>query len=450
MRESLNEIRDRLSGMLIAQPETGDYRINREVYTNPQIFDLEMQHIFGANWTFVAHESQIPNPHDFITAYVGHQPVLVSRSVNGAIVCMLNSCAHRGAVVCRRKSGNQKTHTCGFHGWTYDSRGRLRGIPDEERGAYPESLDKSKLGLKALRTEEYRGFVFATLNQEAETLESYLGGAKAYIDMMVDASPVGRLEILNGTGLYTYKGNWKLSTENGLDGYHAMSVHASYVEIALRRAKRQAGEGLKVIDLSTLFNVAGGFLAFENGHGMIWSEYPNWRDRPEAKNYDRYCQLFGVNRADWMVKRIRNLLLAPNVFLMDAASMQIRIVRPIAVDKTEVIIYAIAPVGESDEDREKRLRQYEDFYNAAGMATPDDVTEFSHCQAGYAASGLPWSDISRGATRYVEGGKESEHLFGYSGVLCGDGTEPGNEGIYVAMYRDWIHRLSSSIGTLAV
>ena len=181
---------------------------------------------------------------------------------------------------------------------------------------------------------------------------------------------------------------------------------------------------------------------FENGHGLLWTDYINWQDRPGASDYGRYTETFGVASADWMVKKIRNLLLAPNVFLMDSMSQQIRVVRPISVDKTEVTIYVLAAVGESAQARESRLRQYEDFYNASGLATPDDVTEFSYCQAGYAAAG--WSDISRGAGHCVGGSEAHGRDLGFSAAWSG-ATESGNEGLYVAMYRDWIARLERGI-----
>jgi benzoate/toluate 1,2-dioxygenase subunit alpha len=67
---------------------------------------------------------------------------------------------------------------------------------------------------------------------------------------------------------------------------------------------------------------------------------------------------------------------------MDQFSSQIRHYRPLAVDETEVTIYCIAPKGESVEARSRRIRQYEDFFNASGMATPDDLEEFRACQIG--------------------------------------------------------------------
>ena len=74
---------------------------------------------------------------------------------------------------------------------------------------------------------------------------------------------------------------------------------------------------------------------------------------------------------------------------MDQFGSQIRTYRPISVDKTEVTIYCIAPKDESAEARAQRIRQYEDFFNASGMATPDDLEEFRSCQIGYMGKAAP-------------------------------------------------------------
>ncbi len=104
---------------------------------------------------------------------------------------------------------------------------------------------------------------------------------------------------------------------------------------------------------------------------------------------------------------------------MDQFSTQIRVIRPIAVDKTEVTIWCFAPKGESDQARALRIRQYEDFFNVSGMGTPDDLEEFSACQRGYLGENLPWSDLSRGALRWVDGADEHAQHAGFSPRLSG-------------------------------
>ena len=144
-----------------------------------------------------------------------------------------------------------------------------------------------------------------------------------------------------------------------------------------------------------------------------------------------------------MTERLRNLMLLPNVFLMDQMSTQIRIFRPLAVDRTEVITYCIAPKGESAVAREKRLRQYEDFFNASGMATPDDLAEFRNCQIGFQAKDAPFSDISRGKSRWIKGVSEVGQSIGVQARLSS--TNVADEGIYVSILEEWARRMQDIV-----
>jgi benzoate/toluate 1,2-dioxygenase alpha subunit len=136
-----------------------------------------------------------------------------------------------------------------------------------------------------------------------------------------------------------------------------------------------------------------------------------------------------------MIGKLRNLCLYPNVFLMDQMSSQIRHFRPISVDKTEVTIYCIAPKGESAEARAHRIRQYEDFFNASGMATPDDLEEFRACQEGFQAMKLPWNDLSRGAKHWIDGQDEGAERIDLHPLMSGKKSE--DEGLFMAQHHYW-------------
>jgi benzoate/toluate 1,2-dioxygenase alpha subunit len=101
-----------------ADPYTGKYRCSRSIFSDPALFEIEMQALFEGNWVYLAHESQIPNPNDYLTTYIGRQPIVISRAKNGELNAFINACSHRGAMVCRHKVGNKATYTCPFHGWT--------------------------------------------------------------------------------------------------------------------------------------------------------------------------------------------------------------------------------------------------------------------------------------------------------------------------------------------
>ena len=98
-------------------------KVHQRLYTEPGIFKEEMTKIFGAVWMYLAHESQIPNNNDFVTAKLGLRPLIVVRDVEGVIRALYNRCTHRGATVCREESGSAKSFACPYHGWSYFNSG---------------------------------------------------------------------------------------------------------------------------------------------------------------------------------------------------------------------------------------------------------------------------------------------------------------------------------------
>ena len=435
-----DKVLERLEASVEEDPKTGNFRCRRDIFTDPELFELEMKHIWEGNWIYLAHESQIPNKNDYFTTYIGRQPIVISRDRNGVLNAFINACSHRGAMICRHKRGNKATYTCPFHGWTFNNTGKLLKAKDPEGAGYPENFNKggSHDLTKVARFESYRGFLFGSLNADVVPLAGHLGESAKIIDLIVDQSPEG-LEVLRGNSSYIYDGNWKLQTENGADGYHVSSVHWNYAATTnQRKAAAAAAEGeddIRAMDAATWAKQGGGFYSFENGHLLLWTNWSNPEDRPNFERREELAEKFGQARADWMIQRSRNLCLYPNVYLMDQFSSQIRMYRPISVDKTEVTIYCIAPKGESAEARTHRIRQYEDFFNASGMATPDDLEEFRSCQIGYMAGNAKWNDLSRGATHWIDGPDAGADAIGLKPLLSGAKTE--DEGLFVVQHKYW-------------
>lgn len=430
----------RLEASVEHNEATGNFRCKREIFTDPEYFELEMKYIWEGNWVYLAHESQIPNNNDYITGYIGRQPIVISRDRTGKLHAFLNACSHRGAMICRHKRGNKSTYTCPFHGWTFNNTGKLLKAKDPDGAGYPESFNKNGSHdlQKLARFENYRGFLFGSLSDDVVSLEEHLGEARKIIDLIVDQSPEG-LEVLRGNSQYIYDGNWKLQAENGADGYHVSSVHWNYAATTqARKAAAEAAAGkddIRAMDAGGWAKQGGGFYSYEYGHLLLWTNWSNPQDRPNWERREELTQAYGQARADWMIEKSRNLCLYPNVFLMDQFSSQIRMYRPVSVDKTEVTIYCIAPKGESAEARTRRIRQYEDFFNASGMATPDDLEEFRSCQIGYGARNAQWNDLSRGATHWIKGADADADAIGMKPLLSGKKTE--DEGLFVVQHAYW-------------
>lgn len=375
-----------VDGLIDDRPADGVFRVHRDVFLDEQIFALEQQHIFEATWVFVGLESWAPDAHDFFTAFAGRYPLIVMRGGDGQLRCVINSCRHKGALLCRTQHGNKQVHTCPYHSWAYDSTGRNVGIKARALGAYGAGFDDDGHDLRPVRFESYRGFLFASVNPDVPRLREHLGDAATFLDLVVDQSPAG-IETIPGEVTYVYDGNWKLQLENCGDGYHFTSAHASYLKLIEKRDAESNDPALWRVGRLQADQAAApernhGSFGFRYGHSVLWS---GERERENSPLYAAAAELearVGAVRTRWMFG-VRNLTLFPNMQLADNAAIQLRIMRPLAANKTEMRTFCVAPVGEPPEARRRRIRQYEDFFNPSGLATPDDNICYEDCQSGH-------------------------------------------------------------------
>lgn len=319
MTSTLERLAAQLCESVQEDPATGVFRCRRDIFTDPELFALEIKHIFEGGWLYLAHESQVPEINDYYTTWIGRQPVVITRDKQGTLHGLVNACAHRGAMLCRRKQGNKGSFTCPFHGWTFSNAGKLLKVKDGKTGAYPDSFDcDGSHDLKRLaRFENYRGFLFGSLSDAVPELSDYLGETRVIIDQMVDQAPQG-LEVLRGSSSYVYDGNWKLQIENGADGYHVSSVHWNYSATMGRR--NYEAEGTRTVDANGWSKSLGGVYAFDHGHILLWTRLLNPEVRPVHAHREALAERLGQARADFIVDQTRNLCLYPNVYLMDQFS----------------------------------------------------------------------------------------------------------------------------------
>jgi benzoate/toluate 1,2-dioxygenase alpha subunit len=377
-------------------------RVSRRVYTDPEIFELEMTRLFGRAWLYVGHDSQVPNPGDFITTELGRQSVIMIRHTDGSMRVLLNRCTHRGAKVLNERSGNARYMSCLYHGWTYDTEGKLISVPIPEDCA--KSFDNGAMGLApAPRADSYRGFVFASLAPIGISFEDHIGSMKANIDDLVDRAPEGRLALDAGMHRYTYRGNWKLQLENVLDSYHVPFGHASTVnKSGVQFARREGDElGAKVVDKDKTSSDWKVRRSYDMGHGHGWTSNTMLDEgKRSSPAYDAYVQSLidkvGEERARQILKpKLHNSLIYPNVSIM-GLNIHIRVIKPIAVDLTEVTVYPIRLLGAPDSMNFGNIRLLNVTHSAASFVQTDDVEAFARTQVGLQSQLTEWVDISRG------------------------------------------------------
>src|SRR4030095_15358962 len=115
--------------------------ISRDIFVSEDLYQHEQEQVFARAWLLVGHESQVPNPGDYFSSYMGEESVILTQDNQGKLHVFLNTCRHRGMKVCRYDEGNTLLFTCPYHGWSYGRDGQLVGVPYFKE-AYQERLDK--------------------------------------------------------------------------------------------------------------------------------------------------------------------------------------------------------------------------------------------------------------------------------------------------------------------
>jgi phenylpropionate dioxygenase-like ring-hydroxylating dioxygenase large terminal subunit len=364
---SNEDVLDRLRATV--EPEQG--RIPMFVYSDPDVYRLELERVFGRTWLFVAHESEIPEPGSFVVREMGEESVIVGRGEDGRVRTFLNSCRHRGMKLACEEFGQVSMWRCPYHGFTYASTGEFMGLlvgAPYERSAYPEGLDREALHLIEAQTDAYAGLVFATWDPQPPPLADFLGNLRWYLDIILGRA---EMEIVGVPQKWVMPSGWKLPAENfAADAYHTATAHSFLARLGM----------VKGVD----FGRDGYHIDPGGGHGLGIGVHEDGESYFPAELREEYAARLDPDQLA-LLDRVKNFhgnvfpnlsFLIPNFIEVDGrrvSGMMLRLWQPAGPDRVQV--YSWHLVEKHAPAWWKRLgkRMYVQTFGASGMFDQDDT-----------------------------------------------------------------------------
>jgi PAH dioxygenase large subunit len=364
-------------------------RVDRRYLHDEDIFRDEMNRVFGRSWLLLGHESEIREPGDYVTRRMGHDPVIVVRDEGGQINVLLNSCIHRGTVVCKAASGNSASFICGYHGWLYGNDGRLTGVPGRTK-LYGAGFSLKDRGLLRARTDVSHGLIFATFDAEAPPLAEWLGEFEWYLGQLFDFFP-GGMEVYGTVHRTVIRGNWKLHAENFCgDSYHVRTAHRTMYEMGVI--------GQRDPDADTF----GWMANSPHGHGVHVSYITEGplKDDPFLGHPEELAGEAIDKHSEEEIAFRRGLVVAhgalfPNTpFILtggvnygaDVSGMtqfyQFRMLSPISPDRHEVTYFTLVPKDAPDEWKKKSYLVSVRHHGSAAFFEQDDLENYERISEG--------------------------------------------------------------------
>lgn len=387
----------------LVQPD----RVHRDLYISQELFELEQEHFFANTWNYAGHDSQLPEPGDYIRVEIAGRPLIVVRHTDRSVRVLMNRCAHKGSQLVSAPCGNTgKFFRCPYHAWTFRTDGSLLAIPLKNgyEGTQLHECESAK-GLVAVKNVRlYRGFIFVKINDVGPDFESYFGDSLSSIDNMADRSPEGELEIAGGCLRFMHQCNWKMFVENLNDTMHPMVAHESSAGTAKAMWAGQPADAPKPMAIEQFVPFMSDYKFFEdmgvrtydNGHSFtgvhfsIHSKYkpiPAYDEAMKARyGEEKTAQILGMAR--------HNTVYYPNLTIKGAIQ-SIRVARPIAADRTLVESWTFRLKGAPDELLQ-RTTMYNRLINSPfSVVGHDDLQAYRGMQAGLHASGNDWVSLHR-------------------------------------------------------
>jgi benzoate/toluate 1,2-dioxygenase alpha subunit len=384
-----------------------EQEVHRDVYVSEEVFQLEMAHMFPNSWVYVGHDSQVPNPGDYFGTTIGTQPVLLVRHTDGKVHVLHNRCPHKGTRITSETCGNTgKFFRCPYHAWSFKTDGSLLAIP-LKKGYENTGFEQSHAapGMAPVRhVRNYRGFVFAKINDGGLDFEEFFGESLSSFDNMVDRSPVGQLKVAGGVLRYMHNCNWKMLVENQTDTCHPMVAHESSAGTVVEVWKKAPPGTKKPMAVEIIapfmspyeFFENMGIRIWDNGHGHTGVHHSIHSDYSAVPGYfDKMTAAYGEERAKAILNENRhNTVYFPNIMIKGPIQL-LRHFKPIAANKTLVESWTFQLVDAPDMLLERTL-MYNRLINApTSIVGHDDLEMYERAQEGLHSNGNEWVNLQR-------------------------------------------------------
>ena len=376
-------------------------RVHRDLYIDPEVFQLEMERLWSRTWIYVGHTSQVPQAGDFITVDIAAKPLILVRQADGSVRLLMNRCAHKGTKLVYDFAGNTgKTLRCPYHAWTYRLDGTLLNIPLKQ--GY-DGTGLRETGLAAVTHEVYRGFIFARL-ADGPGLGEYFGDSLSSIDNLADRSPEGELEITGGCLRYLHNCNWKMFVENLNDTMHPMIAHASSAGTAKKLWEGKPAEMPKPMAIEQYAPFANDYKFFDDmgvrvyphGHGFSGVNFSIHSAYSSIPEYEQAMQrTYGPERAKQILGTVRHNTVYYPSLTIKGAIQSIRVARPLAADKTVIESWTFRLKGAPAKLLERTVMYNRLINSPMSVVGHDDLHCYRSAQEGLAAEGNEWVSLHR-------------------------------------------------------
>jgi phenylpropionate dioxygenase-like ring-hydroxylating dioxygenase large terminal subunit len=349
--------------------------VRREAFVSDAVYRHELAAIFEKQWIFLAHETEIPEPGNYVTRTLGNAPVILIRGTDHRIHGLLNSCRHRGAKLCRSDSGSVARFVCPYHGWSFERGGKL--ITTSFDQFWPKEISQEDWGLIPVpKLESYKGFVFGSWNADAQDLSQFLGDFRFYLDAFIGRTPSG-VEVLGPPHRWRTKTNWKVGSLNFVgDGQHTPTTHRGPLTLdSVRSAKnglaKRGGESVQII--------------VNGGHGITLSYLADGL-APEIYNTHstELDHLYNETLTSKQRDVLRHLRAAvgtvfPNFSFIESQAepghkaLVFRLWHPVSGTEMEVLSWVLAEREAASSYKQTLLKRGMHNFGAAGMFEQDDL-----------------------------------------------------------------------------